>query len=315
MAGVFTVTKRILLKLEFCGTHFCGWQLQSESVESKSKHSLQFHIERAVATALGRNGERYAVQGCGRTDSGVHALEYFCHFDIHRDLEPRVADLQKFAHALTGILPRGISVLKAYDVPLDFHALKSAQQKVYEYRLFLRNESPTINDDFMYWLASEIGADPPRRAFDFEAFKKAAKYFVGTHDFAALASSGSEIKNTVRTIFKIEIIREKFPHLDSDGDLVRIRFYGNGFLKQMVRNIVGTLIEVGIGKRQVGTLSELFVSGQSVRKDAGVCAAAQGLFLAKVFYSHPQNPLPHPAPFAHTNVISFDKLQSEVQQA
>ncbi len=308
MAGVFSVTKRILLKLEFCGTDFCGWQLQSESLESRAKHSLQFYVESAIATAFGRHGERYSVQGCGRTDSGVHALEYYCHFDIHRELEPRLQDLQKFAHALTGILPRGISVLGAYEIPLDFHALKSASQKVYEYRLFLRNEAPTTHADFMYWLAAEIDAPTGRRNFDFEAFRTAAKVFVGTHDFAALASAGSDVKSTVRTISKIEIMREKFPHIDSEGDLVRIRFWGNGFLKQMVRNIVGTLIEVGIGKRTQSEVTEL-LSAESVRKDAGVCAPAQGLSLSRVIYEHPQNPFATRNLFAPTNVLSAEVFE------
>ena len=310
MAGVFAVTKRILLKLEFCGTNFCGWQLQSESPESTAKHSLQYHVEMAVATALGRHGERHPVQGCGRTDSGVHALEYFCHFDVHQDLEPRVQNLQKFAHALSGILPRGISALAAFEVPRDFHALKSATLKVYEYRLFLRNESPTVNADFMYWLAAEIDAPAGRRGFDFAAFSRATRHFVGTHDFAALASAGSEIKNTVRTISKIEIIREKFPHLDSKGDLVRIRFWGNGFLKQMVRNMVGTLIEVGIGRRNGDSVPQLLVTRQSVRKDAGVCAAAPGLFLSRVFYEHAQNPIPVAAPFTNSPTLSHEVFES-----
>lgn len=310
MAGVFAVTKRILLQLEFCGTNFCGWQLQSESVESGAKHSLQFHLEQAVATALGRHGERFPVQGCGRTDSGVHALEYFCHFDIHAALEPRVVNLQKFGHALTGMLPREISVVGVYAVPLSFHALRSAALKVYEYRLFLRNEAPTINAEFMYWLSFEIDAPVGRRRFDFDAFSRAAKHFVGTHDFAALASAGSEIKNTVRTVSKIEIIREKFPHHNSKGDLIRLRITGNGFLKQMVRNIVGTLIEIGIGRRDGDTVPELFKTGQSVRKDAGACAAAQGLCLSRVVYDHPQNPLPDSPLFLDTNTISHEVFEN-----
>lgn len=297
MAGVFSPVKRILLKLEFCGTHFCGWQLQSESVEANSKRSIQFHVETAVATALGRNGERFAVQGCGRTDSGVHAFEYFAHFDLHQDLVLRVPDLSKLVHVLNGILPQGIAVLDAVEVPLDFHALKSACTKIYEYRVLVRKEAPTIGSDFMHWICAEIGAPVGRRNFDISAFMAASQLFVGTHDFAALASSGTEIKNTVRTVSKIEVIREKFPHHHSKGDLLKIRFWGNGFLKQMVRNMVGTLFEVAAGKRAIDSVSELLRPGLSQRKDAGSCAPGRGLFLSHVEYAHPQNPLPAFDPF------------------
>ncbi|HVJ64147.1 MAG TPA: tRNA pseudouridine synthase A [Bdellovibrionota bacterium] len=287
MPGKFAVTKRILLKLEFCGADFCGWQLQSESVESQSKRSLQFCVESAVATMLGRHGERHTVQGCGRTDSGVHALEYYAHFDVHQGLESRVRDLAKFVHALNGVFPRGITALGAWEVPLDFHALKSAAYKVYEYRLFVRGPSPVIHPGFMYWLSAEIDAPPPRRNFDLAAVTRAARSFVGTHDFAALASFGSEVKSTVRTVSKIEILREKFPHHDSAGDLLRFRVWGNGFLKQMVRNMVGTLIEVGLAKRDEASVARLLEPGLSVRKDAGACAPAEGLFLSRVVYEHP----------------------------
>lgn len=295
--GLFFPTRRVLLQLEFCGEPFCGWQLQSESVESKSKRSIQFYVESAVATILGRNGERFPVQGCGRTDSGVHALDYYAHFDVHQGLESKVHDLQKFVHSLNGVLPKGIVVKNAFDVPLDFHALKSAREKIYEYRVLVRKEAPTFESDFMHWICAEIGAPQGRRKFDLGHFCNAAKQYVGTHDFAAFASSGTEVKNTQRTISKIQIIREKFPHHHSAGDLIKIRYWGDGFLKQMVRNMTGLLFEIAAEKRPVDAVQKIFLDSSSTRQDAGLCAPAKGLFLSHVFYEHPQNPLPQVTPF------------------
>ena len=272
---------RLRLRLEFDGAGSCGWQLQSEGPDYIGPPSIQFQIESAIAVVVGRGGERVPVQGCGRTVAGVHAEEYFCHFDLKEDMLARAPDLEKFRHALNCVLSDKIVVTRADEVAPNFHALDDVTLKLYEYRLLIRRAKPTLLRGRVLWLPLEHG-------LDYVAMQKACDLIVGEHDFVAFQGSNATTKTTRREITRCEIIREAVGEDPTSGTLVRLQFEGRGFLKQMVRNLVGTLIEIGQGRRDVKSMQVLLSDdtpeAQKSRQKAGFCAEAQGLVLRRVIY-------------------------------
>lgn len=269
---------RLKFRLEFDGAAFCGWQLQAEDQESLGP-SIQGTIERALSVVLRRREERFVVQGCGRTDAGVHAAEFFFHVDVADELVAEIGGLERLRHGLNSVLPDSVSITHA-EVKPGFHALEDITTKTYEYRLLLRRAKPALERGRCHWLP----VDPAGDAFDVERFAAALKMFEGEHDFVAFAASNSSAKTSVRRIVRTALLREAGP----DELRLRVRFEGTGFLKQMVRNLVGTLIEVGQGRRDPATIPALlgtgFPAGPGRRIDAGACAPAEGLFLWSVSY-------------------------------
>lgn len=242
---------RIKLTVEYCGTDYCGWQRQDNAV------SVQQVLEDALYKLL---GEKTRITGAGRTDAGVHAVAQVCHFDTDADLPP-----YKLAHALNFALPRDIRIKQAEQVKEDFHARYDAKAKWYRYSIYNHKHASALNrftnTHVSYPLDAKLMAD-------------VLTTVIGRHDFAAFAASGSSVKDTVREISIAEV--------RSFGDYIIIDIIGDGFLYNMVRIIVGTLIDIGRGKLSPNALKNMLVTGD--REMGGITAPPEGLRLMAVFY-------------------------------
>ena len=244
------------LTLEYDGANFEGWQVQSGS-----RRTVQGELETAIARV---SGKWVRVVGASRTDAGVHAQGQVASALIETDWTPEA--LQR---ALNGTLPVDAAVVEAERVSEDFHARHSARGKLYQYRVW---NGPT---------RSPLRAARVRsvaRPLDVEAMSKAAEAFVGCHDFAALQGAGSEVESTVRTLTRLQIESRA---AQAAGEIV-FWVEGRSFLRHMVRNLVGTLLEVGFGRRPIESMAELLAGGD--RRRAGPTAPAQGLTLVRVHY-------------------------------
>ena len=237
--------------IAYDGTNYVGWQVQPNGV------SVQELLEKALNEIT---GETIRVEGSGRTDSGVHARAQVAHFDTEARMQ---AD--KFAIAINTHLPRDIRVLYSEECASDFHARFSAKQKQYSYTVQLGTHA----DVFTRTTSLHLHYLP-----DLKAMQQAAQVVVGTHDFSAFMCSGSTMENTVRTVTQSEWKR--------DGNLLIYTVTGNGFLYNMVRILVGTMLEIGSGKRPVSDMAHAVESGN--RSDAGATAPAHGLCLMRVIY-------------------------------
>ena len=246
--------RTLKLTLAYDGTDFHGWQVQP------GLPTIQGELERA----LGEIEEKpVAVAGSGRTDAGVHALAQVASFPIENPIP--VLNLRR---AMNRLLPPAIRVLEVEEAPPDFHARFSATSKLYEYRLWRAEVCPPMLYRYVYHHPYPL---------NLEAMREAAPQLEGAHDFCSLAAAEEEEddrKNMVRTVFSSRI--------DIDGELVRYRVRGAGFLRHMVRNMVGTLLEVGKGNYSPSDIAPLLASGDRTR--AGPTAAARGLFLVEVGY-------------------------------
>ena len=237
--------------ISYDGTNYVGWQVQPNGV------SVQELLEKALWELT---GETIRVEGSGRTDSGVHARAQVAHFDT----EARMS-ADKFAIALNTHLPRDIRVLYSEACDPSFHARFSAKQKQYAYTVQLGTHA----DVFARTTSLHLHYMP-----DIPAMQEAAKAVIGTHDFSAFMCSGSTMENTVRTVTRSEWTQ--------NGNLLTYTVTGNGFLYNMVRILVGTMLEIGGGKRPVGDMEHAIASGRRV--DAGATAPAHGLCLMRVIY-------------------------------
>ncbi len=240
-----------LITVQYVGTKYHGFQVQQNAVTVCEV--LQNALEKLYGT-------RPPVKGCSRTDSGVHALGYCVSF-----VQPKPIDTHRLPLAINMFLPEDIRVIEAQAVGEDFHARYSAKSKEYIYRIY---NSPT-DDVFRrgtYWRFA--------KRLDIEAMQTAARMLCGTHDFASYMSSGSKIKDTVRTVH--------FLTVNKISDDITIHISADGYLYNMVRIIVGTLIEVGTHRMKAAAISE--VTKRKDRSCAGDTAPAEGLFLYKVNY-------------------------------
>ncbi len=270
--------RNLKITLAYDGTRFVGWQRQADG------KSIQSLLEDALAKF---EGAPVAVHGAGRTDAGVHALGQVASAQVSFTHDP--ATLHR---ALNALLPDAIRVIAVADAPEGFHARFGTRSKTYRYQL----------------RAGEIG-DPFTRAFvwqlpetlDVDAMRAAAATLVGTHDFAAFQSTGTDVASTVRTIVRSEFrgpegsaphMAGSAPHMElnsrSGADPVGPRgllvyeVTGDSFLRHMVRAIVGTLVEIGRGRRTEDSMARLLDGG--ARADAGATAPPHGLFLVRVDY-------------------------------
>lgn len=242
------------LILAYDGTRFGGWQVQPNAT------SIQTLVEEALDTILRKP---IKLIGSGRTDSGVHALAQVAHFNWDSSL-----DLRKLLHSLNGLLPPEIRVLNVELVAEDFHARFSAKGKTYHYRLNLNPVPLPFARLYCYHLTFPI---------DLDLLKQAAQLFIGEHDFTSFSNEahrGSAARNPVRTIHRIDIVKK--------GDELVLEFEGNGFLYKMVRNIVGTLLDVARGKIPISEIPTIFKAKD--RSSSGTAAPAHGLFLVNVNY-------------------------------
>jgi len=244
--------KNIKLRLAYDGHHYHGWQRQKNDV------TIQGIIEEKVKKMLGKPVKLIAS---GRTDAGVHAVNQVCNFITQSDLSPNVVK-----RGLNSLLPNDILIKTAEYVPLEFHSRFSAKNKAYEYRI-LNGEEPDIFTRRYLWHI--------REPLDTEEMARALSLLLGRHDFSSFRSSGSDNKDPVRLVTKALLY-------GPENKLLRINMEAEGFLRHMVRNIVGTVVEVGLGKIDWKRFKKIFESRD--RRLAGVKAPSQGLFLINVQY-------------------------------
>lgn len=246
--------RTLKLTVQYDGTNYVGWQRQPNGV------SIQALLEDALAPIEGRAVD---VHGAGRTDAGVHALAQVASVRIGAELEPPT-----LFRALNAVLPDDVRVLAVEEVPAEFHARFSAVAKTYEYRIV---NAPIVSA-FVHRYVWHIP-----QPLDLDAMRAAAEPLTGRHDFAAFQGAGSAVASTERTIVRLE-------WEDGGGfDLpIVMRLTGDGFLRHMVRNIAGTLVEIGVGRWDPWRVLEL-LEGRD-RTQAGPTAPARGLFLTRVTY-------------------------------
>jgi tRNA pseudouridine38-40 synthase len=248
---------RILkLVVEYDGTDYVGWQRQPEGA------SIQGLLEDALAAF---EGGPVTVHGAGRTDAGVHALGQVASVAV-----TATHDTNAIQRGLNAVLPLDVRVTDVADAPEGFHARFSALAKVYEYRI--------VNASFVSAFQHRYAWHVPGR-LDPIKMRAAAEVLAGTHDFAAFQGTGTTVHSTVRTIHRIAL-REGGGF---DRPIV-LEIEGDGFLRHMIRNIVGTLVEVGSGRWPVERVAEILESRDRMR--AGPTAPPSGLFLAAVRYRH-----------------------------
>lgn len=243
--------RTIRLTLEYDGSDYHGWQLQP------GVPTVQGTVEEAVKKL---SGEEVRLRAAGRTDAGVHALGQVASFETRLALP---AD--KIRSALNAFLPKDIAVLEAEEAPPSFHPQYSAKEKTYKY-LILNRPLPSPLWRRYCWHV--------RTSLELEAMQEAASCFIGSHDFTAFSSSGDEVHSSVRTVRESRIERE--------GELLTFWVTADGFLRYMVRTMVGTLVLVGRGKLPPGQMAALLSSGDRGR--AGPVAPARGLYLVRVCY-------------------------------
>lgn len=243
--------RNIKLTIEYDGTNYLGWQKQ------KVGNTIQGTIEEAIKVLTNEISE---VVGSSRTDAGVHAKGFVANFKTNSKIP---AD--KYREAINHKLPSDIVILKSEEVNDEFHSRYNSRGKTYSYSILNREVPCAINRNYLYHVKKKL---------DIESMRKACKYFIGTHDFTAFKTSGSSVKTTVRTIFDL--------YIEEKDDIIKIYVTGDGFLYNMVRIIVGTLIMVGFNKIEPEEIKNIIADKE--REKAGICVPAIGLSLEKVYY-------------------------------
>jgi len=244
--------RNIKLLIEYDGTNYQGWQVQPEGP------TIQGILEEKIGLLT---GEPVQLFGSGRTDSGVHALGQVAHFKTQSQM-----DIRTIQRALNSLLPPDIVIQKAEEVDEGFHARKHSKSKIYEYRILNRNLRSAFHCGYVWHIPQKLNLTEMR---------KATQSLLGQHDFSAFRTVGSPTQTTVRKVIRAE-------WKGGRGGLIRFEIEANGFLKQMVRSIIGTLVEIGKGKMKAADLRRILNSKD--RKEAGPTAPAQGLFLKEVKY-------------------------------
>jgi tRNA pseudouridine38-40 synthase len=247
--------RKLKITLAYDGTDFCGWQIQP------NQPTIQGLLEAALSEI---EGSVVKVHGSGRTDAGVHALAQVASCELANPIP-----LENLRRAMNRLLPDSIRVLRVEEAAAEFHARHSARAKTYEYRIWRAEICPPQLSRYVY---------PFPYPLDEQRMTQAAPRFCGRRDFRSLAANGGEpLESTVRTVFSSVLQRE--------GELLTYRVRGSGFLHHMVRNIVGTLIEVGRGNLSPGDMDRILEAQQ--RSAAGPTAPGRGLFLVQVEYNDP----------------------------
>jgi len=235
-------------------------------------------IQGVIETALEKmTGEQVRIIGSGRTDAGVHAVAQVANF--HTDTEIPIEGLLK---GLNSLLPRDIAILSASEISLGFHSIRDSICKVYCYRILVADTRIPLWEDRAWVL---------NRPLDLLSMERALPPLMGTHDFSAFRASGSSANTSVRTVYlcKIEAVTgEIFP--PAEGIHYMFHIAANGFLRYMVRNIVGLLVQIGLGMRPHKDMTQVLASKD--RSTAGPTAPAQGLYLKQVFYDESKIPFP-----------------------
>lgn len=244
--------RNIKLTIEYAGTNYAGWQVQN-----KKYRTVQETLEKALQKVLQK---RIKIIGSGRTDAGVHARAQAANFKTDSNIA-----IYKLQKALNTVLPDDIAVIKTEEVGLDFHSRFSAKSKVYRYTILNRPSRPAISRDTVYFFPYPL---------NLKLMRKDARILLGRHNFKSFQAADKKERGAVRTIKNLNITRDK--------DFIYIDIEADGFLYNMVRNIVGTLIEIGRGKLPEGSTKKILPARN--RQLAGPAVPAKGLCLLEVKY-------------------------------
>lgn len=247
-----TGERNIKLTVAYDGTAYHGFQRQANAC------SIQAILEERLEILC---SHPVKITGAGRTDSGVHAYGQVVNFFTGTGGIPT----ERIPAAMQGLLPPDIVIREACEVPVEFHARYSAQSKVYVYHIYCQPVANPFHRQYSWHI---------RQPLDHSAMHQATQLIVGTHDFSAFQAAGGPERNPVRTILEAACRPQ--------GELIELSFWGTGFLYHMVRNLVGTLVDVGAGKRSQVDLARI-LAGRD-RNQAGITAPPQGLYLKEVYY-------------------------------
>jgi tRNA pseudouridine38-40 synthase len=243
--------KNIKLTIEYDGTNYSGWQNQDNAV------TVQEKLEEAIKELT---KEEVKLIGSGRTDSGVHARGQVANFFTNSTIPG-----EKFKYALNNILPGDIAIIESEEVDVNFHSRFDAVKKRYRYRIYNGEMPRPLYRNYSYHYKYNL---------DLDKMREAAKYLIGTHDFVSFMGSGSVVKTTIRTIYKIDI--QKL------NEFIDITLEGDSFLRYMVRIIVGTLLKVGNNQISADEIPRIIEAKD--RHCAGPTVPPQGLYLEEVYY-------------------------------
>jgi tRNA pseudouridine38-40 synthase len=244
--------KNFKILIEYDGSNYHGWQRQ------KADRTIQQEIENALSTMT---AGQVTLFGSGRTDAGVHACGQVANFLCETDLTPEV-----FLKGLNSLLPDDIVIQECRRVDQSFHARYDAKSKIYNYRILNTKIAPAIGRQYSWFI---------RKKLDTTAMRSAISYIIGSHDFKSFEGTGSPRAHTTRTIMAAELKEHK------DGSLI-FQIEADGFLRYMVRNIVGTLVDVGLSNISPAGFKDILESKD--RSNASATAPAHGLFLMEVKY-------------------------------
>ncbi len=244
---------RYFMTFTYDGSKFKGYQKQPRS------KTVQGEIEKALQKM---SGDKVDIYASGRTDAGVHALNQRAHFDLNMNIT-----VSKLKQALNSLLPDTIYVKNIEEVSEMFHARFNVKAKEYIYKINMGEYDP-IEKDYVYQYNKKL---------DVVAIERALKYIEGTHDFKSFTKADDEKDNYVRTIVQTNLFRDL-----KNVNKITISFLGTGFMRYMIRNIVGTLIEIGEGRRKSEDIIEILEAKD--RRKAGITAKPEGLYLKDVFY-------------------------------
>ncbi|WP_213528260.1 tRNA pseudouridine(38-40) synthase TruA [Paenibacillus sp. J31TS4] len=252
--------RNIMLDVSYDGTAYAGFQIQP------NLPTVQGELEEAVRQLT---GERVKITASGRTDAAVHARKQVVNFVTESSIP-----IERWALAMNTRLPNDIVVQRAELVPLSFHARRSAKRKTYRYSIQRTKWRDVFHRSTRFHHPAQL---------DVEAMREALRFLEGEHDFSSFCSTGSSVESHVRTIFEtgIELLPEPAPD-DGEAGVIHIYMTGSGFLYNMVRIIVGTLLEVGTGKREPKQMKTIIEAKD--RRQAGPTAVARGLMLWNVEY-------------------------------
>ncbi|MFN7453209.1 MAG: tRNA pseudouridine(38-40) synthase TruA [Pseudobdellovibrionaceae bacterium] len=249
--------QKVKFIVSYDGTDYCGWQKQKEHKHASEKPSLQETVEIALSKLF---NEPIGVNASGRTDAGVHAYGQVGDFETSRKM-PR-----DFCWAVRSLLPHSIVIKNAYTAPEEFHSTLSAEKKTYRYWIWNSPRPTALLHRYSYWIRSPL---------DLGQLNSFAERLVGEKDFKSFQSSGTVVPHTVRKIQSARWWQRK-------PGLIEFEVTGNGFLKQMVRNLVGTQLDLAMKSQPIETIDEIIKARD--RREAGPAAPPQGLFLWKVYY-------------------------------
>lgn len=245
--------RNLKITIEFDGARYHGWQRQKNGL------SIQQVLEEKIAVMT---GETVKIIGSGRTDAGVHAIAQVAHFRTNSEI-PK----EQFHNGLNSLLPEDIVISELEEADMSFHARIDVKSKVYLYRISNRPTRTPLYRQYAWAIYKPLNV---------EAMREAAGFLKGTHDYTSFSTVHTDVATFTRTIMAIGVERD-------DQGFINILVEADGFLRYMVRTIVGTLVDVGKGKRQPGDIGNILEARD--RKMAGMTAPPQGLFLKEVKYT------------------------------